>query len=379
MTGDSHATGPEPPLPATPEKGLIARKTPMAIVPESLLPAVAAPPTPPALITNDPATEEICIIPGSGLPTVSALPPPRRRTFRVQICVATLVLCGLVASLFAFAPLTQAAGHDGSPLSALADIFVMPTPEIDFPYRVRPGDTYERIATHFGVQLGGIYELNKLYAGQEAQVGMTILVPTNPHYGVNYQAPMLPIVSAGAGISRNNYIGSCLFCSAGGWTNGASNPCAAAGTQNPITPANFAFLNPDPNSHWVRGFTWDHNGVDISTGQDGTPIVAAQAGVVIFAGWDPYGGGFAVKINHCGGMATAYAHMEKLLVGVGQAVQQGQQIGLQGATGNATGPHLHFMTWWDNVPFDPLCVYSSIDGVAASAHYGGCPSPQNAP
>ena len=145
--------------------------------------------------------------------------------------------------------------------------------------------------------------------------------------------------------------------STGGWTNGAGKPCDPAALQPTIVPTRFALANPNPGSTWVRGFTWYHNGIDITSGSAGTPLYAADVGVVIFAGWDPYGGGYTVKIDHCGGLATSSCHMQQLLVTLGQVVQAGQEIGLQGMTGDATGPHLHFMTWWDNTPFDPLCVY----------------------
>ncbi len=333
----------------------------------------------PALIDEETRLAEICIIPGSGVPDASAAPPRRQHPMRLHVMISLLGLCGLLAALLCFAPLTEAAGATANPLNALANAVLLPTPRPYFDYRVQPGDTFERIAARFKVALGGIYELNHFYAGQEAQVGVVIRVPTNPTYGASYVAPPMPYMSAGASIGGGNIVGTCLFCSAGGWTNGPGKPCAPGSQSVPVDPTKFNLINPNPGSQWVRGFTWSHNGVDLTSGQYGTPLVAAQTGVVIFAGWDPFGAGYAVKINHCGGLATAYGHMEKLLVSVGQAVQAGQEIGLQGATGTATGPHVHFMTWWDNVPFDPLCVYPSLDGVSSTQHYGGCPAPQSAP
>ena len=83
-----------------------------------------------------------------------------------------------------------------------------------------------------------------------------------------------------------------------------------------------------------------HTGTDIA-GAHGDPNVAYKAGKVIFAGWaGPYG--YLVKIDHGGGIQSYYAHNCSLVVKVGQYVEQGQTVGLQGSTGNSTGTHLHF-------------------------------------
>ena len=84
-----------------------------------------------------------------------------------------------------------------------------------------------------------------------------------------------------------------------------------------------------------------HFGIDI-TAPLGTPIVAAQAGEVVFAGWDIWGLGNALKIKHADGTLTVYGHNQRLLVRTGQQVSQGQTIAQMGSTGNSTGPHLHF-------------------------------------
>ncbi len=87
-----------------------------------------------------------------------------------------------------------------------------------------------------------------------------------------------------------------------------------------------------------------HGGVDIVRpgGSSGCTVVAAEAGVVTFAGW--YGsGGYTVIIDHGGGLSTMYCHMQNSLrVYSGQRVSRGQAIGKIGATGYVTGPHLHF-------------------------------------
>jgi murein DD-endopeptidase MepM/ murein hydrolase activator NlpD len=95
-----------------------------------------------------------------------------------------------------------------------------------------------------------------------------------------------------------------------------------------------------------------HAGVDFGAGA-GTPIVAADDGVVVSAGW--LGGyGNAVIIDHTGGVATLYGHQSRLAVTSGASVSRGQVIGYVGSTGMSTGPHLHFEVRINGVPTDPM-------------------------
>ncbi len=101
-------------------------------------------------------------------------------------------------------------------------------------------------------------------------------------------------------------------------------------------------------SRWGRM----HAGIDISAGT-GTPIRAAKAGTVIFAG--TMGGyGNAVIIDHGGGFSTLYAHQSRLGTNDGASVGQGQVVGFVGSTGHSTGPHLHFETRVGGSPQDPM-------------------------
>ena len=102
------------------------------------------------------------------------------------------------------------------------------------------------------------------------------------------------------------------------------------------------------------GLRWGrmHTGIDIAV-PTGTPVHAAAAGTVVYAGWMS-GYGYLVALDHGGGLATAYAHNSSLLVTVGQRVAQGQVVSLSGSTGHSTGPHVHFEVRVNGVPVDPL-------------------------
>jgi len=102
------------------------------------------------------------------------------------------------------------------------------------------------------------------------------------------------------------------------------------------------------------GLRWGrmHEGIDIAVAE-GTPVRAAGAGTVIYAGW--MGGyGNLVVVDHGNGLSTAYAHNSSLGVGVGQSVTAGQVVSYSGNTGNSTGPHVHFEVRVNGSPVDPL-------------------------
>jgi murein DD-endopeptidase MepM/ murein hydrolase activator NlpD len=102
------------------------------------------------------------------------------------------------------------------------------------------------------------------------------------------------------------------------------------------------------------GMRWGrmHEGIDIGVPY-GTPIHAAAAGTVIYAGWMSGYGNLTV-IDHGHGLATAYGHQSALAVGNGATVSQGQVIGYVGCTGHCFGPHLHFEVRVNGQPVDPL-------------------------
>jgi hypothetical protein len=101
-----------------------------------------------------------------------------------------------------------------------------------------------------------------------------------------------------------------------------------------------------------RGIAW-HSGIDLPA-RTGTPVYAARGGRVAWAGWRAGGWGFLVVVAHGRGERTMYAHLSRVEVRVGVWIAQGVRVGLVGASGDATGPHLHFEVRVRNASVDPL-------------------------
>jgi murein DD-endopeptidase MepM/ murein hydrolase activator NlpD len=132
---------------------------------------------------------------------------------------------------------------------------------------------------------------------------------------------------------------------------------------------------PVKNSYFSSNFGWRidpftgkeamHEGVDFVV-PTGTPVYASAAGIVQYAGPHPQFGNL-VEIDHGNGVITRYAHNSKVLVQVGQMVRRGQKIALSGATGRATGPHVHFEVRYKGVAQNPARFLKNADPKAFSS------------
>jgi len=111
-----------------------------------------------------------------------------------------------------------------------------------------------------------------------------------------------------------------------------------------------------PSTFWFEppygGYPHFHTGIDLVE-PFGSPIYAADDGVVALVGSSGSGYGTYVVIAHSGGLDTLYGHLSTALVKVGQLVTQGQPVGLEGSSGNSTGAHLHFELRINQKPVDP--------------------------
>jgi len=104
--------------------------------------------------------------------------------------------------------------------------------------------------------------------------------------------------------------------------------------------------------HPIYGTRRLHAGTDFGV-DEGTPVHAADGGVVVEAGWIS-GYGYTVIIDHGNGMSTLYAHNSDVAVSPGQTVSKGQVVSYSGNTGGSTGPHLHFEVRINGEPTDPM-------------------------
>ena len=119
-----------------------------------------------------------------------------------------------------------------------------------------------------------------------------------------------------------------------------------AKVSQPFGPTTFWFEPP------YGGYKHFHTGIDLVE-PFGSPVFAADDGIVAVVGSSGSGYGNYVVIAHAGGFDTLYGHLSSILVRAGQRVTQGTPVGLEGSTGNSTGPHLHFELRVGQKPVDP--------------------------
>lgn len=138
--------------------------------------------------------------------------------------------------------------------------------------------------------------------------------------------------------------------SGGGDDDSSYQPVSGSGQM--IWPVNGVITSPfGYRTHPIFGRQILHSGIDIGV-DEGTPVHAADGGVVVEAGWIS-GYGYCVIIDHGNGTSSLYGHNSSLAVSSGQAVSQGQVIAYAGSTGNSTGSHVHFEVRVGGEPVDP--------------------------
>ncbi|MET7572193.1 LysM peptidoglycan-binding domain-containing M23 family metallopeptidase [Streptomyces sp. NPDC005492] len=201
-------------------------------------------------------------------------------------------------------------------------------------YSVRSGDWLAKIAEDQNVTGGW----KKLYQDNREVIGGD---PSLIHPGLKLTLGQKATTS---GTDKTESSNSSKTTGSSSSSSSSSSASAASSSKStstgyalPVTGATIGTGYHVAGSMWSSGY---HTGVDFVV-PTGTTVKAIAAGTVVSAAYDgAYGN--EVVIRHADGKYSQYAHMSQLSVSAGQTVTEGQQIGLSGATGNVTGPHLHF-------------------------------------
>lgn len=206
-------------------------------------------------------------------------------------------------------------------------------------YSVRVGDYLSKIADEQNVSGGW----KKLYADNRSAIGDD---PSLIHPGLKLSIGKKARTSTTKTESSASSSHSKAKKTEKAASKSSSNSTAA--TQSSATTSSSGYTLPVTGAtigtgYRVAGSMWSsgyHTGVDFVV-PTGTSLKAVAAGTVVSAGWGgAYGNQVVIKLND--GYYAQYAHLSQLSVSAGQTVTEGQQVGLSGATGNVTGPHLHF-------------------------------------
>lgn len=208
------------------------------------------------------------------------------------------------------------------------ELYILP---VDGVYHQSDGEqSIAEIAALYSVTPGDILysEYNRLSEEDSGFVppeGLRLVVPGGRREYISWQAPITTGTARGSANPEGSiHPGSCRAQYTG--TGGLGQYI------NPVGTAAYRVTN---------GFAAWHPGVDLASDY-GTPVYAADTGVVVFAGWHRDGYGELIILDHGGGWTTYYAHLSQRFVGCGDQVAQGQYIAQMGMSGNATGIHLHF-------------------------------------
>jgi len=195
------------------------------------------------------------------------------------------------------------------------------------------GEGLNGISKYYGVTPEDIinYPSNNLdpatigdFANPNIKPGTWLIVPNGRRDFISWSAPF--------GVTRENPASARVL------GDGACEPVSggAVGYGTFVWPA---------NNHLISGFDYtpnaNHWGIDIA-GNEGEGAYATDAGVVVYAGWNNYGYGNMIMVDHGNDFQSLYAHLNGISVGCGQSVGQGDLIGTIGNTGRSSGSHLHF-------------------------------------
>jgi murein DD-endopeptidase MepM/ murein hydrolase activator NlpD len=227
---------------------------------------------------------------------------------------------------------------------------------------VQHGDTLMSIARRSGVTLAALAHANRLQTSSKLAIGDRITIPGGGHQLAAAQpAPARPAPAAAPQVAQPHTVPATKVASA------APVQTARVAKEEPRTTETVVkTAEPSgamPSFRWpvkgrvIAGFGSKPNGtqndgINLAV-PEGTPIKAADDGVVAYAGNELKGYGNLVLIRHSNGFVSAYAHASELMVKRGDTIKRGQVIAHAGQTGSVTSPQLHFEIRKGSTPVDP--------------------------
>lgn len=185
-------------------------------------------------------------------------------------------------------------------------------------YGVTPDDIINYAPNHLDAKTIGDF------AHPNIKPGTWLIVPNGQRQFISWSAPL--------GVTRENP---------------ASARVLGPGVCEPVSggAVGFGTFVWPTDHHFLSGYDYtpsaNHWGIDID-GDEGQAVYATDAGVIVYAGWNNYGYGNMIMVDHGNDFQSLYAHLSSINVVCGQSVGQGNLIGLVGSTGRSSGPHLHF-------------------------------------
>jgi murein DD-endopeptidase MepM/ murein hydrolase activator NlpD len=214
---------------------------------------------------------------------------------------------------------------------------------------VAPGETLSKVSRTYKKSLSDIAKANNIAAHTQVKVGDRLIIP-----GVRAQQAAAPVPPAP--VAQQKMAAAPAVSTARSITPAADNPVPEA---KPVSTA--AAL---PTFRWpvrgrvINGFGpkttgTQNDGINVAV-PEGTPVKAAEDGVVAYAGNELKSYGNLVLVRHANGYVTAYAHASEILVKRDEPIKRGQVIAKSGQTGNVTAPQLHFEIRKGSSPVDPM-------------------------
>lgn len=225
-----------------------------------------------------------------------------------------------IAEKFGLNPETLLGGNpflseESTALQTGTELIILPVDGVL--HDVSQGETLEGLAQQYGVPIEDIiaYEPNNLEFPYRLEADTQILVPGAVRELFVWNPPQLAAVS--------------------------SRPSSVGRGVQPAIQGTGTFIWPIISRYMTQNYWYGHRAIDIAL-PEGSAVAASDTGTVTFAGWNVYGYGNLIVVNHGNGYETFYAHLSGINVVPGQVVYQGNVIGATGNSGRSSGPHIHF-------------------------------------